>query len=207
MSKEFNIIKDYWNKGDILFKKNKFNILPNLTVLVGCNGSGKTTMLRQIKSQLKDDGIKYIYFDNLDDGGQNARSKAGYFGDLDFLASGICSSEGENIMLNISNIIGRIGSDIRKNSNIDEYWILLDAVDSGLSIDGIIQLKEVFDFIINDNKNKDIYIVVVANEYELARNENCFDVTNCKYIKFKDYEEYRDFIIKSKEYKNKRYDK
>ena len=47
----------------------------------------------------------------------------------------------------------------------------------------------------------EIYIVVSANEYEMARDEQCFDVYNGKYVKIKDYEEYRNLVLQSKEWK------
>ena len=39
---------------------------------------------------------------------------------------------------------------------------------------------------------------------KLCRGEQCFDVYNGKYTTFKDYEDYRDFILKSREWKEKR---
>ena len=86
-----------------------------------------------------------------------------------------------------------------------ERWILLDAVDSGLSVDNIVDIKEdLFKTILEYNFGNEIYIIVSANEYEMARGEKCFDVYNGKYVEFKDYEEYRDFIVESKEWKHQR---
>ena len=83
----------------------------------------------------------------------------------------------------------------------------MDAIDSGLSIDNIVDIKEyLFKTVLENNFGKEIYILVVAKEYEMARGENCFDVRNGKYIKFKDYENYRNFVLKSKEWKEERYD-
>ena len=48
------------------------------------------------------------------------------------------------------------------------------------------------------------YIVVSANEYEMANNENCLDVCKGKYIKFKDYDEYKEFILESRKIKDSR---
>ena len=86
---------------------------------------------------------------------------------------------------------------------------LFDAVDSGLSVDSVVEIKSLFDLILEDFKDsgKNIYIVIAANEYELARNSECFDVNVGKYIRFKDYEEYRSFIIKSRQKKDKRIEK
>lgn len=208
MSRTFEIPnRDYHNEGEIIFWKKQATINPGVTVLVGCNGSGKSTLINIIKSELEQNEIKYISFNNLTDGGSNARQKAGFYGDYQFMAISLCSSEGENIVLNMGNVVERIGSHIRKNRNEKELWILLDAIDSGLSIDNIIDIKNLFELIIDTNKDKDVYIVISANEYELAREEQCFDVYLSKYITFKDYEDYRNFIIKTRERKDKRYKK
>ena len=82
---------------------------------------------------------------------------------------------------------------------------LFDALDSGLSIDAISEMKtDLFQFVIEQNPDKDVYIIVSANGYEFANGERCYDVANCKEITFKDYDDYRKFILKSKEQKNKR---
>lgn len=83
-------------------------------------------------------------------------------------------------------------------------------VNSGLSIDNIIFLKrEIFDFIINDCKNDRINIrfIISANSYEMANEENCFDVYKCEYINFNNYEEYKKFILKTSKIVEKRYKK
>jgi hypothetical protein len=98
------------------------------------------------------------------------------------------------------------GETIEETEIPKERWILLDAIDSGLSIDNIVDIKEdLFKTILEYNCGNEIYIIVVANEYEMARNEQCFDVYNGKYITFKDYEDYRQFVLDSKELKEKRY--
>ena len=101
MSREFKIEKDYYCRKETIFKKDKFTIEPNLTVLVGSNGSGKTTMITSIKHQLEENNIKFIYFDNLSQGGGTAISAAGFRGDNNLMASLLISSEGENILSNI----------------------------------------------------------------------------------------------------------
>ena len=90
-----------------------------------------------------------------------------------------------------------------------ERWILIDAADSGYSIDNVIELKDLFQLMFDDAKSvgKELYIIISANQYELARNEQCFDVNTGKYLTFKDYEDYRKFIIKSREKKDRRYEK
>ena len=89
----------------------------------------------------------------------------------------------------------------------NERWILLDAIDSGLSVDNIVDIKEyLFKTILEDAGDTTVRILVSANEYEICRNEQCMDVHTGKYRTFKGYESYRKFILKSREIKNKRYE-
>ena len=233
MSRKFKIRKNYYDDYT-LYQKSMITLKPGVTVLVGCNGSGKTTLLRHLKDSLTNNKIPVVSFDNLHDGGSNSIRSASFIGDTNFVVSSACSSEGENIVLNV----GKFASTLRKfiktgekpsdfSDNLsklfaslsgkkdddsvitsNERWLLFDAVDSGLSVDNIIDLKEqLFETILEDGKDCDIYIVISANEYEIARNENCFDVYAGKYIKFSDYEDYRQFIINSRKIKDMRYDK
>lgn len=205
---KFEIIRDYYKEKEYIYNKKNIEFEEGLTVLVGCNGSGKSTLLYQIKDLCEESNIPCYYFDNLTEGDSNAREKAVFYGDVDFLAKSLCSSEGENINLNITNCASKIGNFVRKNKNSKKLFILMDAVDSGLSVDYVIELKEdLFKVILQDTLIKGIetYIIISANEYEMARNEKCFLVPNMKYKTFKDYDEYRDFIIESRNKKNKRY--
>ena len=234
MSRKFNIInKGYHDENETLYKKKSIEIKPGVTVLAGCNGIGKTTLLHQIKASLKKENIPCLMFDNLKDGGQNSISYHVSLDDFAFAATAMCSSEGENILMNIGNLAARLNKFVRtgdssKNDRYDklskaieklvnkdsdeeekeipnERWILLDAIDSGFSVDNIVDLKEdLFKTILEYNFGNEIYIIVSANEYELCRGEQCFDVYNGKYTTFKDYEDYRDFILKSREWKEKR---
>ena len=188
-----------------LYYRNAVTFEPGVTVLIGCNGYGKTSLLHQIKYGLQDEKIPYILYDNLHDGGENARSREGFFGDMDFLAAAVQSSEGENIVMNLYNIGSQMGALAQKNPDAKELWFLFDAVDSGLSIDNIIDLKEgLFEAAIKYNPDKEIYIIVSANEYELCHGEKCFDTYLCRYINIKTYKQYKNFILKSRKRKDKR---
>ena len=202
--REFNIIRDPNDCGN-LYYRSKVSFEPGVTVLVGCNGCGKTTLIRQIKRLLEKDDIPYVAYDNLHDGGSNARQKAGFYGDVEFMATSMCSSEGENIVLNMGNMARSMGGLTRKHPDAKELWFLFDAVDSGLSIDNVVDIKEyLFKTVFEHNKGKEIYIIISANAYEMCRGEKCFDTYLCKYISINSYDEYRDFVLKSRERKDKR---
>lgn len=202
MGRVFYLWKDPYGRGFDIFKKSAIEIKPGATVLVGCNGIGKTTLLRCIEDLLREEKIPCLRFDNLIDGGSNSLQESLCMGDTNLVAKCVCSSEGENIIINMKNFLREICLFIKTENRFKERWILLDAVDSGLSIDNIICIKKLFNAILENNNGKEIYIVVSANGYEMARDERCFDVYNGKYITFKDYEDYRNMIIKNSNLKN-----
>ena len=231
MPRKFKINPRFMGTDFDICKKKTITIKDGVTVLIGCNGAGKTTMLHQLKHNLSNDNIPVIMFNNLQDGGHHSVSSAAFHNDFSFVATAMCSSEGENIVMNLGQFAKRLGrfvstgKDEKDMSSLarafsaargetvdlepeipNERWILLDAIDSGLSVDNIVDVKEyLFKTIFQHNPKMQIYIIVSANEYEMAREEQCFDVINGKYINVPDYEAYRQFILDSKAEKEKRY--
>lgn len=204
-SRTFKIYKDYCGVGCNIYKKSTITINTGITILVGCNGIGKSTLIMQLRDKFRKDGTPYINFDNLKDGGANARSKAGFMNDFTFLATAAFASEGENIHMNMNRFAEKIVNFVKTNESDKGLWILMDAIDSGYSVDNIIDIKNFINLILKDfGISKDIYFIISANEYELARDESCFDVYRGKYVKFDSYDEYREFIIKTREEKDKR---
>ena len=228
------IVRDPYEPKEYLYTKKEFEFKPGVTVLVGCNGCGKTTLLHQIKDYLKNKKVPVLSFDNLHDGGSNARSEAAAMNDFTFLATASFSSEGENIVMNVGRLAKNLRPFIQTGESQNrgdrlckafaravwgdqeepevpnERWLLLDAIDSGLSVDNIVDIKDLlFKTIIEDSEAQGIktFIIVSANEFEMAREEQCMDVHTGKYRTFSGYESYRKFILKSKEIKNKRYEK
>ena len=204
------ITSNYYENGRI-YSKNEIDLRPGLSVLVGCNGSGKTTLIHQIKNWCERNNVSCYKFDNYKQGGHAMNDMLGYFGHMDTLFQNISSSEGEQISNNMGIIAGNIGHFLHHKSMAEGHKqgvILLDALDSGLSIDHVIDLKkDLFDTILEDcaKNNFEIYIVMAANEYEMARGEWCIDMTNLQYKKLPTYESYRRLIIKSRKRKNRRY--
>lgn len=228
MSRIIKTWRDPYDAGFSTCRKKQIEIQQGLTVLVGCNGSGKTTLLHNIKSELKKEDIPVFYYNNEKDGGNNSISESIFYGNLSFTATALCSSEGENISLNLSKIASKLRKfvetgdtgdrfnalaktlalkdDNEENNVSNERWILLDAMDSGYSIDNVIEMKDFFDLVIKDAKEFgiELYIVISSNEYELAHESKCFDVMEGKYIQFASYEDYKKFILRTREKKDKR---
>lgn len=181
---------------------------PGVTVLVGCNGAGKTTLIKTIKERCEKNHVPCIDFDNYHDGGSQSIGSALFYGNIDFAASMITSSEGEKITHNVMQFARKIGQKVRyEYTNAEEIWIAFDATDSGLSIDNVIDLKEFFQFLLDEENEKELYIIVSANEYEMCIDLPCMDVSSGKYVDFPTYESYKKFILKSREIKNRHYEK
>ena len=208
MGRAFDIVRDYHVEKYYIFKKKTCAFEPGVTVLVGCNGSGKSSLLEQIKGSLRRQNIPYVFHDADKDDVRVKRQEAMFRDDFDFLTASMCSSEGENIFNVFRYVVKEMGVVTRQNPDTKELWFLFDALDSGLSIDAIAELKtDLFQFVIDQNPDKDVYIIVSANGYEFANGERCYDVANCKEVAFKDYNDYRKFILKSRQQKIKRNEK
>lgn len=227
---EINTWRDPYDAGFSPTRPKKVAFEEGLTVLVGCNGAGKSTLLRNIEDTCRNNEIPHYFYDNLKDGCGNAMQGALFHNDLGLLSALASSSEGESIKVNFGNLLGKTkkfletgsmdtlrgrlvnlgkalcGDDADNLAVSNKRVLLFDALDSGLSVDSIVEIKDVLELVIKDSKklNIELYIIIAANEYELARNSNCFDMNNGKYIRFKDYEEYRTFIIKNREKKERR---
>ena len=221
--------RDPYDAGFTPTKPKEIELNTGLTVLVGCNGAGKTTLLRNISEECKKQHIPYLSYDNLHDGGKSSFAELMCGEDYQEAAYLMSSSEGECIKANLGRKSKIFKEFVEKGIVNDRFYrfskafsgdkeeviksndrvFLFDAVDSGLSVDSVVEIKSLFDLILKDFKDsgKNIYIVIAANEYELARNSECFDVNKGEYIRFKDYEEYRSFIIKSRQKKEKRIEK
>lgn len=197
MSRIFDIGIDPFKSKRRLYVKKYQKIDPGLTVLTGCNGSGKSTLLIMIHNRLDEKKIPCIMYNNLRDRDNGIWS--------------MINSEGETIINSISDLAlklknfidtGKNGSYLTSNedySNCNERWILLDGVDSGLSVDVFDTLKEFFNMIMEDGKEqgKEVYIVFASNSYEMCKGTNCYDVHLCKYITINSYDEFYDYIVDS----------
>lgn len=232
MSRIIKMWRDPYDAGFSTCRREEVEFQPGLTVLVGCNGAGKSTMLHNIRDELKKENVPTFIFDNKKDGGNKSISREMFYGNIDFGVTAMCSSEGENIDMNLDkcaskwkkfiltgddgNIafnkleesLSKIIGEVEEEKEIpNERWILLDAMDSGYSIDNVIEMKDLFNLVLND-ANKlgiELYIVISSNEYELAHESNCMDVMEGKYVKFADYDEYKKFILHTRKKKDKRY--
>lgn len=197
----------------------KYNINPGITMLIGPNGSGKTTALSQIRSLFStqddlikkwdkleiNDSIRDLYSSYLYDNVYEetfTKSTWGATEYIDRVAKTFENSEGQNMYDYLYYKINEIGQAVTKaiKNNRKGIFLLFDGLDSGLSLDVInIIRKSVLEFIIETEKkrsNLEVYIICSANSYEFCNNYDCIDVTNQKHITFTNYTDYEKYFVK-----------
>lgn len=237
MSLTFNDIDTfYYDADDKLFVRKSITIQPGITILVGCNGSGKSTLLRHINHSLeKEDNENILHgngsktyiisYDEEHDGRSMSKDKYGLQSDLVNLSRALLSSEGENIVNNIGNFVirslaffkayreGKVeynGSlSVKKRlDSAEKVVVLLDGIDSGLSLDVIEEINGLFKMIVKDYQetlpNIPLYIIVTSNTYEMTKGNACINCRSMATIKFPTYESYHMFIIRSRKAKDRR---
>lgn len=112
MSRKIKIWRDPYDEGFDTCSAKTVEFKPGLTVLVGCNGAGKSTMLHNIKDELKKEKIPTFTYDNQTDGKGSVEMNL-FNGDVGLAATRITSSEGENISFNLGEIAFKWGKFLR----------------------------------------------------------------------------------------------
>ncbi len=206
LSPTIRLKRNYYDGRTWIFNKEQVTFEPGRTILVGANGTGKSTMLKAIAEQLRAERVACLKYDDRRSGGMRLGEAFSMAGNIDGLAAVVMGSEGERINMGISSFGGQIRKLFELNRN-RPCWILIDSTDSGLSVDNIVELKEFLDFVGQDAKstyNITLYVVVAANSYEMAAGERCLEPKTGKYRTFKSYAGYRRFVLASRRRKDRR---
>lgn len=166
---------------------------PGYTAIVGPNGAGKTTLLSQIKQYAENNDIPVWNYSNTREG-QMANDKYALAGKMELVATNMISSEGEQVAMNFGQAVSNLGRFVTKTKGT--IIILLDAIDSGASIDRAREIKNLFDMILENEKSREVYIIMAVNHYELAKAPiDCVHARNGNHRVFIDYDTYADFIV------------
>jgi len=166
---------------------------PGIYYIVGPNGSGKTSLLHQLKEYGENNGYEILSYSDTADGRGNSISKLAYHNQFSDVANLMMSSEGESIYYNFGFTISSIGTAIRFNK---KAFILIDGIDSGMSIDKLKEIRDIFDNIVaKDIVGKDIYIFITANNFELVRGDvYCVNPINGHKVHFNSYKGFENYI-------------
>lgn len=181
-----------------LYSKTEHIFNEGITILVGKNGAGKSTLLHFVRQQCEKDKTPIFFYDNYHEGGEYAKSKYLLYEDMTALGTAFCSSEGQQIYMNFSYMMQSLGNFVRKNKGAEKLVIAFDAIDSGLDLANIAEIKEFLEDVVKDIRKNgaEVYVLITANSYGFVKNSRCYDVAKNKEITFGSYEEYEKFIIK-----------
>ena len=218
-----------YEKGDNLFLKGSVSIPEGLTVITGCNGSRKSTFLYDIDGKFKGNDDWYIVsYREKEDGRGNSVSSYLYKGDYRAIASVFEASEGEAVFRNYANkvyqeiaafrdtkITSRNPEEIGlfrykyiRMNKAKNLLVILDGIDSGVSLDMTIDIKNFLHTILEDLHTRipevPVYILVSSNSWEFCEGERCLDARSLNFKKFSSYEEYRKYILDSRKKKEHR---
>ena len=217
---EFTVYKDPIEEDQYIYKKSRFWIKPGVTCLIGCNGSGKTTLfniiydIMQMNDSKSDDdetklyNVKYLCLNNYNHGPKELMQDAMFIGDMSTVISQAQSSEGEQIVGWLCKYASSLGTNVRSLEKGSHLVVSFDAIDSGLSYDNIVDVRNhLFSPMLDDAKKLGInlYILVATNTYALC-DDISYDkmfIHNFKHIKVNSYKSFVKYVIKSREIKDK----
>lgn len=211
------LTRDPYDDDRVFTRKRQAVFRPGFTTLVGCNGAGKTTLINDIINELKGRGTPYFFFDNL---GKEGGQKSGFdllqrfvYGDKtagsfeEAVTMAYDSSEGEKVVMSIGRAMKPICERMTKDAaGYGEFWLLADALDSGLSLDMAEDIKKyVFEPLLKmADDDLRVYIIVSSNSYEMSEGTACFSIEKMAYIPVGSYGAFKKAVLSSRAYKEER---
>jgi predicted ATP-binding protein involved in virulence len=172
-----------------------------ISVILAPNGGGKTTTLINLETELKKKNISVFLYSHYKDNyklGKQGRDEI--FADVNNVIYSHFKSEGEELQYSFNewlekNIFNVMFSIREHKSNIKELCILIDELDSGLSLDKIIDTVSIFEHFLKDARNAGVKmkIILSANSYELASQykNSCYWLKTGKLIKIDTYDDFK----------------
>ena len=61
---KLKINKDYYDEGIEMYSTEEISLNPGVTILVGCNGYGKSTLISIVKGYCKNNDIQLLQYDS-----------------------------------------------------------------------------------------------------------------------------------------------
>lgn len=189
-----------------IFPKKTLELDEGITVLIGCNGSGKSTLLHEIRDVFEGDkDYVFLGFDNEHEGGIHELGHRLFRMGASEAGSFLLSSEGERIYATLAGFIAKLGSTLEKEPKGKPAIITMDAVDSGFSLDNIIELRHFFEDLINEfQAGRKLYIVIASNAFATCKGAYSIDVTTFQEHYLVDYNDFERIIMESRERKDER---
>lgn len=191
------INKIYCNDKRLHFKE--LEIKGRLNILVGGNGVGKTTLLNGIKRKEYEiestTPIEIKQYSNSKDNYRVKTSANMTTPQMITQANAKFMSEGQSILYSLISFLGNIEKEAeRLLEEKKSLIVILDEVDSGLSVDAINVLMHIIIDILNTHMNVQFFISSNNYHFTFVHN-NIINMYNGKYQKINSYEEYFNLMI------------
>lgn len=192
------------NEGSPLYTKDTFAFATGITALVGTNGSGKTSLLNQIRYASRKTRGSLFVDASLMRARSHLQGGIGFFnlqsveGQMSLLS--LSSSEGETLSISLAVPLRKARYELeRAKTRPREMWIAIDSLDSGLSIARQRKMRDALEDVYDELKESvdELFIVMATNDFESARMRDCIDVRHATHVEFSEYAAYEKFILRS----------
>lgn len=180
-----------------------FKFEPGITILCGANGAGKTTLMKRMQALLKNEGTPVCALMRQSISRQ-IESIGALRGDMNAIMNGIDRnylSEGQGAKHAFAFMLGNIHATIMEEAETPERWIFIDGIDSSQSIDQLRDISGLFDAIIETApEDREVYLIASTNQFELAKNRRCLNVSDNFVSHPKTYREFERIVMSSARY-------
>lgn len=232
MQFEFQDVFDEEEKKLHIINMKELEIKPyEITALVGCNGSGKTISILQMKEQLRQSGFEdigddisynpfavfirdkkpakgyYVLFSKNAEFVKTDNRSWGETASLADMYRRVMLSTGEGIVDRANEfMVATKAAAAKAEKEKVPLVIFVDDFDAGVSIDIMLDMRKLLDTCFNWCRKREIeaYAVVSSNSYDLIRGYRCIYPYNGQEYTFNNYEDFKNFVLFSREIKNKR---
>jgi ABC-type enterochelin transport system ATPase subunit len=169
---------------------NSITITDGINILFGPNGCGKSYCLYQIKEFI---GESNCFCIDLNKNELSENTLGLNFGKY------LISSSGQRIYNNLVSKVDNIYDYIiNRNYEDRDSYILIDGLDNNLSLDNILNIRNLLEKISTSDIKHKCFIVVVSNIFEFMYGHRSIWMPNTKYSYFfrkDDYNKYRDVFL------------
>lgn len=175
-------------------KPKEIEIETGVTVLIGPNGIGKTYSLQSLQEWLEQNDKDVLNIDIYSEGHSYADELLNS-GSMRNLAKRVVASEGQRVYdILIDKYAPKLGDFVKTISQRNkEGYILIDGCDSGVSIDLMLSIRYLFNFVLNDckNSNINIYVIITSNSFELVYDYNSIWLPDFSKYKYNETEYFK----------------